>query len=219
MLQVSQLIGLGANASKPLDAVATFVSSAADAADLTTYSFAGMNFGAAFSGRVLIACFAGRSAGLRTFVSADIGGVAAASALTFQDSNSHVYIVSAPVPTGTSGTVSITMSVGMVRMAVALYSVSNLISAIPTDVATAILSGGSLDVNILEGGFALGVAMAQTSTGAWTGLTERALFTPGTWESNGAMTSGQDNFAAAATPQAISVVASGSPAMGVASFR
>jgi hypothetical protein len=128
------------------------------------------------------------------------------------------------VPTGTSGTVSITLSAGAVRMGLALYAVTNLWSPIPTatSTATAAVSGSSSgSLNVLTLGVAVGVSYSVDGiTGfTWTGLTENSQ---AIIEADNEFSSASITLPNGATPLSWSAAdgsATRSPFTAVAAFR
>jgi hypothetical protein len=86
----------------------TYLQAANDDTNLTTYSFAGQNFGAAAPNRYIIATFGWVGAGNPTALSCTIGGIAATKVVESIPSTGNTGGVSvwiALVPTGASGTV------------------------------------------------------------------------------------------------------------------
>lgn len=105
-----------------------FLQATTDTANATTYTMTGVNFGTADANRRIVIGIASRSTGATyTVSSATIGGVSA-TILAQNDQtlagarNVHAYIT-ADVPTGSSGTVAITMSTGGLRLQIATYRV------------------------------------------------------------------------------------------------
>lgn len=114
-----------------------------DAADLTTYTFTGYNFGTAATGRVLVAVCVG-AAGNRTISSSTIGGVAGATQVeVVSATNGTAAIISAAVPTGTSGDISITWSGAQGRAACGLWSMYGITSATAANTSSDGTAGSS----------------------------------------------------------------------------
>lgn len=200
----------------------TYVSDTGNASALTTYTFASQNFGTAFSGRYLVAYFAHRaaSAGI-TGSSATIGGVGATKLSTVTNGNGCGELWGALVPTGTSGTTSITWSGGVARCVTGLWSLANLLSTTPTNTYTSTASPLSVSANISAGGVALAGAYSNSGTTAtWAGLTENYdnITTASTMSSGASLA-----FASAQTGLTISCTGSSTltpdPVMCVAAFR
>ena len=107
-----------------------FLQSTTDAANLATYTLTGVNFGAAAANRRILVAFATRSGNAgHSLSSATIGGVSATIVAQHSASVgggvSLVGIIAADVPTGTTGTVAITLSNGAVRFAMGTYRVQS----------------------------------------------------------------------------------------------
>lgn len=105
--------------------VRSFLSSATSATDATAYTYSAMSFGAAFAGRVLVACLGARRNSAASISSVTIGGVTATNVITANNTGGGADIAAiyaAVVPTGTSGDVVVTYSGTMLRAACTLYS-------------------------------------------------------------------------------------------------
>lgn len=155
-----------------------YVDGKEDPATLTNYSFTGVNFGAPSSTRRIVVCIAGyRDAG-GTVASATIGGIAATIHLNTSLGNGSIAIVSAVVPTGTSGTVVINWSILQAATTIDVYAVDNIKSTIPT--LTAVDTTSPLSQNISHDPNTVVIAHAKTyTTGSFTwsgtaGLVEQA---------------------------------------------
>jgi hypothetical protein len=153
---------------------------ATNSADNTTYSFNTYGIGTASSTRRVIAVFYGDngSATGRTVSSATLGGVSATidAQVTHSSGGSGVVaIVSATVTTGTTATLSVTFSGGMVRAAVWAVAVDNLSGTAATDTLTTTATDpltGTIDW--LNQGFVIAGAMTNANTTfTWTGVTEQ----------------------------------------------
>lgn len=114
---------------------------AVDAANVSTYTFTDMDFGAADAARYIIAAIAWRSAGTANDIdTVTIGGVTATLIQEARNTGGgnlsacDLYI--APVPSGTSGDVVISTTTAAVRLGVAVYRLVGVASAMPdhTDV-------------------------------------------------------------------------------------
>lgn len=153
-----------------------YTSSQVDASNATTYTFTGMSFGAASADRQTVVCFA--TTGVNnggTISSATINGVTATVLVQRLSTSTIVGVLSAANPTGTSGTVSVTLSTGKGRAAISVYKLTGSATG-AFDTANA-ASGdpisGLIDVPLQ--GSAIAIAAAQVATAVtWTGLTEDA---------------------------------------------
>ena len=157
----------------------SLVATAQDAADLTTYTFTGVNFGAEAADRSIIAIVIGRASGTRDVVSATIGGVSAtidfnAPLSTGFSSWACNGVARADVPSGTTGDVVVAFSGAQVHCLVAVYRVTG---GTPAKVATGTAAIGtnvtSLSVSATSAAGGFGLASSYTRSGVtWTGATE-----------------------------------------------
>lgn len=144
----------------------TAVANATDTNPLTTYTFAAMNFGTAHASRVLaIGILARNSAGTQAVSSVNFAGTAGTSAITHNNAGAdRSEIWYANVPSGTSGTVTITFAGANQRCGVQLYSIISPSSNAPTVTATSsantTVTSGS--ISIPAGGAAFMCAMSLT---------------------------------------------------------
>jgi len=105
-----------------------FLQATTDTANATTYTITGVNFGTADANRRIVIGIAARATSTFTVSSATIGGVSATILAQVTQVpvagafNIHAYIT-ADVPTGSSGTVAITLSTGALRLQIATYRV------------------------------------------------------------------------------------------------
>jgi len=112
------------------------------------------------------------NSGAGTVSSVTVGGVSATLVITrgANTSGASVWIYIAEVPTGTTATVTITMS-GATSLGAATYILRNRATTTATSSSTA--EDPSLNLNIAAGGAAVGVSMVRDGTvSTWTGLTE-----------------------------------------------
>lgn len=159
----------------------SFIAATVDAADLTTYTFSGQSFGAAAADRYIIVGYTASfsSGGPFSVSSATIGGVSAAVYSEVQNAAVVVGFLIAAVPTGTSGTIAITFSSGMLRSGIGVWRVTSFVSAVPTATASDIVaSANALDASLTipTDGFGLGVVytgLGTAGTYTWTNLTEQ----------------------------------------------
>lgn len=161
-----------------------FAGCVGDASNATTYNVASVPFGTEHSTRrvaVAITAIDSLSAFNLTTTSLTIGGQTATIAVSDAsgaDTESNIIIAS--VPTGTSGTVSLTYSEAIIGVAVCAWALYDVASATPTasisdnkSVATAL----TLSLNVSAGQFYLakcGGTTAAVTPFTWTGATERA---------------------------------------------
>lgn len=165
-------------------AVLSFLQHTEDTGNVTTYNFAGVNIGTAAADRyVFVAVVHSSSAGTaRTISSATIGGISA-TIVANQAGVAHAQglgaaVIWAAVPTGTTATISITLSGGGGSCNIATYRVTGLVSATEHHSQTAALAttGGllSLSLNVPANGFVIAAYNNSANTGSvsWTGVSE-----------------------------------------------
>lgn len=158
---------------------AEFLNGGATTESSSTMTRTGVDFGAEDTNRlIVVACshYRGDQSD-RTFSSASIGGVTAT--LNVQgtrdgsSSNNFVCICSAVVPTGTSGTITVTLNSSVVE---GYFSVYRLVGFSATAFATAGANGGtSATLSTTTDGCSVGVfgTSSDTTSTTWTGLTEQ----------------------------------------------
>ena len=193
---------------------------AADAADLTTYTFTSRSIGAAEQSRFIIVGSGQRNSG-QTIVSMTIGGVTA-SLIKRQVGASGFNVVElwgAYVPTGTTATISITWSSAIARCAIAVYRAVYLQSSTAVATYSSTADPMATSINVPDGGVAVAFSYgAANTTNTWTGLTEDV---DSTVESQ-CYSSASASFVAAQTSLSVSCdggIAFNDPAMVVAVLR
>lgn len=160
----------------------SYINTYEDPANTNSYNFAGVSFGAAVpSRRIVIAVHWGDAVNSETLASASIGGVAATiHGQTSASAACRVALISALVPTGTSGTVNITLSGAVDRCGLGVYRAINETSGGPTQVNSDNTASSGLNtttVNVPSGGWVVaatsyvGVGAGQSFT--WSGVTEQ----------------------------------------------
>ncbi len=184
MLMVNQLVGFGVGAAGGALTI-TPQSSASSGSDLTTYTFSAQAIGTASSDRiVIVAVGAANISTGTTLSSATIGGVAAT--IQKQQTNNAASIdtisavITAAVPTGTTGDVVLTFSTGQLRVGISTFS---LTGGSATASETQADTNGTdavpdVTINVLAGGGWVGCTYGYTGTAtatvtwAGTGVTE-----------------------------------------------
>lgn len=164
----------GAGPSLSLVSSATDLGSGTGGAGDQVYTFSSVSFGAAATDRLLIMAIAGGStATLTTLQSVTIGGITATIHAQANNSgntrNGHAAVVSASVPTGTSGTIVVTwlvdgVGIPMLDMSYALFRVTGLVSATPTDTATASGAGPTMNIDRSNNGFIVAAGNAVSAS-------------------------------------------------------
>lgn len=186
----------------------SFLQSASDSSNLTTYTFSGQNLGTEATDRYIIVGIMGRKAGTtnRTINSVTVGGVTATIvhqqfSSTFNTNIAGLAI--ALVPTGAAGDVVVTFGGEMVRAAIALYRATGINPA-EFQKLDSIALDPTVALDIPANGFAIGVGLtAANSSAAWTGLTEDFDITveAGAITATGA----HDSFVAAETDRTLTI--------------
>lgn len=158
-----------------------FIGVRGSSSNTTTYNFSSVSIGAAHPKRRVFLCIVWRSstgAG-RTVSSATINGVSAtvhaATSTSGQGNEEGTNIISAPVPTGTSVNVSITMSGECFDLDFGVYRATNLKDSTPFDTAeNNNTTGATMSLDIPSEGIAIGNGNTDNPGTAttWTGLTE-----------------------------------------------
>lgn len=156
----------------------TYVDGRESAATLTNYSFSSVNLGAPSPTRLIVVCVAGyRDAG-GTVASATIGGVTATIHLNTSIGNGSIATISAIVPTGETGTVTINWSTLQAATTIDVYAIDNIKSTTPD--FTAVDTTSPLSQSITYDPNTIVIAHAKTyTTGSFTwsgsaGLIEQA---------------------------------------------
>lgn len=151
--------------------VGQFLESNTSALDATQHTFT-MGFGAPESTRLLVAAVSARKAPPSAAVaSITIGGIAATVDETVSNDGNILAIVSASVPSGTSGDVVVTWSDQVLRCGAALWSLTGSSGTSRADTSTGTLSA---PITGAGGGFTVaGIMSTQAPTVTWSGVTER----------------------------------------------
>ncbi len=176
--------------------VGTFLQAAGDAANLTTYTFASQNLGAAAADRHILVAVACRSAGTITLSGVTVAGVSATIDQQITSAGTTVAIARAAVPTGATGDVVVTFSGGAVRAVVALVrltggtpTVSGANAGTTSATATTVANGytlvtyaagglGSTSVTNITEEWNISVESNLDFEGGYTTTTGAATFTP-----------------------------------------
>jgi len=157
----------------------TFIGSAVDATNLTTYTFTSQAIGAAdATRRVIVALQAAGNGVNRTLSSATIGGAGATIHVQTGASQNSAAFISLPVAAGTTATITATYSGACASCGIGVYRLINETSGSPTDTDVDInLSGADLSVAIdvpSQGSlFAVAGGQPVLRTVTWTGATEQ----------------------------------------------
>ena len=145
----------------------------------TSYTFSSQSFGPASSLRYIIVSVTGRSGAGVSISSVTIGGVGATQIVyakpnTDAANYSHAGIYIAAVPSGTSGSVVVSLTGGsLLRCGIGVYRVDQMSSpsAFSTATDTDASNPQTASISVTSGGFAIGVAYSQNGA-SWSGLSE-----------------------------------------------
>jgi hypothetical protein len=155
-----------------------FLQATANTANQTTYNFTSQNFGDAAATREIIAAVHWYTvADAETLDSASIGGASATIHVQNNDDLGGAFvgsaIISASVPIGTSGTISVTFSAQCFGAAIGAYRVINLSSTTPHHTASDDDDVINMSLNIPDNGVFVACAMFSTAGAVTTaGMTE-----------------------------------------------
>lgn len=139
----------------------SYVTQVASSAAQTTYTFSGVSLGAAASDRLVIVGVVATATAVRLLSSATIAGIPATiNVQSPTDAASVAAIVSAVVPTGTTGNIVVTFNGSMVHSAISVYRAVQLRSIVPVSTdhqvdGSGTTATGNVDV-VGRGGFAIG---------------------------------------------------------------
>ena len=166
----------GARREEPVAAGFSYLQMTQEDANLSTYTFSGVNIGEATAARVVICSCSFRS-GTDTIsvTSATIGGVAATVQQTV-NLGTMVTIFWATVPTGASADVVVNLSAGAVRGVLYTYATTFGVVMVA---ASASAPGGNQTTLSIEPGFAVGHIHSHFTSAetvyTWTGLDEDGM--------------------------------------------
>jgi len=205
MLQVNQLIGFGAGGGASLTmANSKFLEFRSSGASETVWTESGVDFGTPTADRIIIACAMFPQNAAPTISGIKIGGNAATLTKAASRTGAMYHLV---VPTGATGAIEVTTSSSIGPKYLGVWVVYGGHATQPYTSATTNTNGGALDINTLNDSFICAMATDQfTVTCTTAGLTED-------FDDNSETTSfasgASDYFASSATPQAITMTASG----------
>lgn len=156
--------------------VKSFLQTDSDATDLSTYTFSSVNLGTADSDRTIVILVTGRSndGGSRTLDSATIGGVSATINVQATSNGNVCAIISADVPTGSTGNVVLNFSSTMTGVDISTYRVLGMSGTTATDTGSSTASPLSDTLNMNAAGVCFAVAKNDngSSNASWGNVTE-----------------------------------------------
>ena len=156
-----------------MSATVQYITDISSTSGQTTYTFNGVSLGSPSADRKVVLCVETRKTGtgLCEIVSASIGGVAATP--VFQQASApsgtvnYAGIISADVPSGDTGDISITFSVPVLRVGVQVYAVTG----VPYQSNASLLEHPSVSLDVPAGGVAIGcLAVASNQSFDWSGI-------------------------------------------------
>lgn len=141
----------------------TFLSSAVDTSNLTTYTYAAVALGAAHFNRRIVLAIYFNDPGDSPPASVTIGGVAAT---LVKNQNSLVAIYIALVPTGTTGDIVVQYATAATSSAIGVWRLDGADTSTPHHTAGATGAAGtaSTSLNLPSGGSAVAAATIRTAT-------------------------------------------------------
>jgi hypothetical protein len=172
--------------------------------DLTTYNFSTIAIGdAAPSRKVVVGIMSLTASGAASLTSITVGGVTASiEVASATGGREFAAIAIAAVPTGTTADIDVVFGDTMRRCILSVWATYDLKSSTAVDTAISAADPAALSVNTQNDGLIFGVGYNNTSsTGVWSGLTERFDVV-----SEGAQVTTADDIAASPeTPRSISL--------------
>ena len=128
-----------------------------------------MNFGVADGNRYIVVCISIWDNANPTAVT--VGGVSATEVVAARDDNARAEVWIAAVPTGTSGTVALTLSKSTDACVVSLYRLIHR-DGTALDSGTSIVDNPSVTLNVSNGGAVAAYMSGGGSAVTWSGATE-----------------------------------------------
>lgn len=161
-----------------MTAAITFLQSASDTTDSSTYTFASQNLGTASADRYIIVCIAGRRGNVLDILvsSVTVQGVSASLVVNVQNAatNSSVACIAiAAVPTGTTGDIVVNFPRTLSRLGISVFAATGIV---PTEFDSDSSTADSPTCNLDIPAYGIGVGICNVSSSssvAWSGLTER----------------------------------------------
>jgi hypothetical protein len=154
----------------------TYLAAASNANDLSTYTFASQSLGASASNRTILIGVHGRASGgtAYTIDSVTVAGESAdpvVALFQFGTNSLVAALYAVDLPTGTTGDVVVTFSRAQLRAAIGLWRATDIDYAAPHDTGSSSANSPTDTLNVVAGGFAIGVASVGAGV-TWTNLDE-----------------------------------------------
>ena len=147
-----------------------FITTASSAVNLTNYTFNSVDFGDEDANRevFVLVTYGSFALSARALNSMTIGGITATKAANAADAISGAACFYATVPTGTSGSVTLNFSGGVLRCAISVFNVINRPNISSQETAVSHISAGSgesisITDTVPNNGFSLGMLSQNTS--------------------------------------------------------
>lgn len=182
-----------------------FIAQTGNLSSLTTYTYTTQSLGTPSADRVIVVHITCRKGGVGalTVTGVTIAGVTATvvQRLNAVANENLVAIAYAAVPTGTTGTISVTFSSAPARSTIANYQLTGVDISTTFDNQNSVASNPTVNLNVPAGGVATMNALTAAPTSCtWTGLTEDYDAQQSTFEN---YTGASNAFASAQTPLAV----------------
>lgn len=203
---------------------ATYLGAAINSGAASTYNFASQPLGTVSPTRLIVVAYSGSLGAAFSVSSTTIAGIAGTyvigSSVTSGSANVGVYLYQAIVPTGTTGTISITWSRALARSAIGIWSIDGILSttAISTDSGSVTGVGGAIPLSMnaqIDDVIIGALAAYNNDVSAWVGVTENFDQAFGASHHSG----GIATATVAATPRTITATVGGTSAAVAALWR
>lgn len=155
-------------------AEATFVTNTASASNGSSYSFSSVGIGTAASNRLVVVTVHWGGGSSASLTGGTIGGVTAEVAVT-RTGVQACGIMSAPVPSGTTATIAVTLSASADHCGIGVWAATDVSDQTPSDTANATGTGDAeAEITVPTDGFVVAAAISDTTaTVTWSGATEK----------------------------------------------
>lgn len=152
----------------------TFLQTATDDTNASSYTFSAQSLGTAASDRYIVVTVGARAGTTETISSVTIGGVTATINVQSTSNNNIASVCIANVPTGATGDIVVTFSGTMDRCGIGAWRATGVTSTTATDTGTSIANPLTTNLDINAGGFAVAIGRTDDiATATWTNLTEK----------------------------------------------
>lgn len=176
MLGVTQLVGFNSVGFELPDV--SYISTDEDNTSTTTYNFTSKSFGAAAADRfIVVGVVARKNSPDASISSLTVGGVSSSQRATQVNSGNLAELRIAPVPTGATGTISVTFAAAPIRIRVAWWRLTGLLEAGAAATSPAGSTASPLDLSLssvpqFSAMIGIGGMLNGDASFSWSGLTE-----------------------------------------------